>query len=70
MKNCAEVAREKERELETVRKQVEALRVVAALLADESEMAPKIPPQSEDGMSRRNAMILSRPLDASTRALP
>jgi hypothetical protein len=69
MRNYAEVIREKERELEVVRKQVEALRMVAPLLVDASETVPKIPPQSEDGTSRCNAMVLSRSPDVSARAL-
>lgn len=51
MKKADEVLREKELQLDSIRREVEALRVVAPLLIDESETTPKIPPQSEHGTS-------------------
>jgi len=52
MKDTGEVLREKERQLEAVRKQVEALRIAAPLLLDASEAVPKMPPRSEDWTSQ------------------
>ena len=51
MKDADQVLREKELRLSALRREVEALRMVAALLIDEAEIAPKIPPQSEHGNS-------------------
>lgn len=47
MKNTAEVLREKELQLDAIKREVEALRMVAPLLIDEAETMPRIPPQSE-----------------------
>jgi hypothetical protein len=47
MKNADEVLRERELQLDAIRREVEALRMVALLLVDEAEIMPKIPPQSE-----------------------
>jgi hypothetical protein len=57
MKKVDAVLREKERQLDAVRREVEALRMVAPLLVDEAEIIPKIPPQSEHTNS---------PLESST----
>jgi hypothetical protein len=51
MKNADEVLREKELQLDAIRREVEALRMVAPLLIDEAEIMPKIPPQSEHATS-------------------
>ena len=51
MKNADEVLREKELQLSALRREVEALRMVAPLLIDEAETAPKISPQSEHATS-------------------
>jgi hypothetical protein len=40
MKNIHEVLRIKEQQLQQIQKEIEALRVAARLLADESDMAP------------------------------
>jgi hypothetical protein len=47
MKKVHEVLREKELQLDAIRREVEALRMVAPLLIDEAESMPKKPPQSE-----------------------
>jgi len=47
MKKADEVLREKELQLEAIRREVEALRMVAPLLIDEAETVAKKPPQSE-----------------------
>jgi len=52
MKMVNVVLREKELQLEAVRREVQALRAVAPLLNDEAGLAPKIPPQSEQVTSR------------------
>lgn len=48
MKSSSEVLMEKEKALETVRREVEALRIVARLLADTTDAVPKKPAKSED----------------------
>jgi hypothetical protein len=52
MDSADEVLREKELQLYAIRKEVEALRIVAPLLIDEAQITPKIPPQSEHATSR------------------
>ena len=52
MKKIDAVLREKELQLEAVRREVQALRAVAPLLNEEAGIAPKIPPQSEQVTSR------------------
>lgn len=47
MKKVDAVLREKELQLDAVRREVEALRTIAPLLVDEAGSIPKIPPQSE-----------------------
>jgi hypothetical protein len=51
MKKVDAVLREKELQLDAVRREVEALRTVAPLLIDEAGTIPKIPPQSEHANS-------------------
>ena len=47
MKDIDELLRQKEQELRIVEKEVEALRIVASLLTDESEASTKMRPQPE-----------------------
>jgi hypothetical protein len=54
MKNVEGVLKEKEVELTVLRKEVEALRVVAPLLVEEGETRPKMPPQSAAEASKTN----------------
>jgi hypothetical protein len=51
MKNADEILREKELQLDAIRREVEALRMVAPLLIDEAETMPKMPPQSDHATS-------------------
>jgi hypothetical protein len=51
MKNADEVLRQKELQLDAIRREVEALRRVASLLIDEAEVT-KIPPHSEQTTER------------------
>ena len=60
MKNTDEVLKTKELELEAVKKEVEALRIVAPLLVDSGEAVPKIPARSEDWSDLRNGTNDSR----------
>jgi len=50
--NTEQLLREKELELEAVRREVEALRIVAPLLADAEEPVPKMPAKSETRTNR------------------
>jgi hypothetical protein len=52
MKLVTEILREKELQLEVVKRQIEALRIVAPLLADATDVVPKMPPQSDNPPSR------------------
>ena len=52
MKHVAEILREKELQLGAVKRQVEALRIVAPLLNDAHEIVPKISAPSELPASR------------------
>ena len=54
MKNVEGVLNEKEVELKVLRKEVEALRVVAPLLVEEGESTPKMPPQAANEASKTN----------------
>ena len=53
MNDINEVLEQKEHDLERVRREVAALQIAFFLLADESELPPKIPPQSAKTGSAR-----------------
>ena len=57
MKDTSEVLEQKELELERVRREVWALQIAALLLADESELPPKIPAQSAGMVSSQTEGI-------------
>ena len=57
MKDTSEVLEQKELELERVRREVWALQIAALLLADESELPPKIPAQSTGMVSSQTEGI-------------
>ncbi len=51
MKDINEVLEQKEHDLERVRREVAALQIATLLLADDSELPPKIPAQSVEASS-------------------
>lgn len=55
MKNSDEILREKEKALHTLRRELEALRIVAPLLTDASEAVPKKPAKSENWRNLQTA---------------
>jgi hypothetical protein len=51
MKEINEVLQQKELDFERVKREIAALQIAALLLADESQLPPKIPAQSADNFS-------------------
>lgn len=80
MKNIQEVMKAKEQQLQQIQRELEALRTVARLLADDSEVAPgarpatstnvAVPPMQAPPMVMRPAQPAAPPKESTTYVAP